>query len=173
MGRSEKKSLTTEQIYKRNQFRVRIFKNLAPIVFWVFFGLSILFFVLMIRNSVGNITDIISLLDKDRYTGEQLQENYQQLVGKWGEWTVVGKNAGMFSIQFIDIRNAFFSGLMITFLTLSIVCLVIAVIGGKIVFPKLAQYFTENNQSMVDMATLQTHAEVVKNNKKEEEEDWF
>ena len=128
----------------------------------------------MIGNSVGNITDIISLLDKDKHTGEQLEDNYQYLVEKWGEWTIVGKNAGMFSIQFIDIRQAFFSGLMITFLTLGIVCLIISVVVGKIVLPKLAQYFTDNNQSMVDIATLQTHAEVTKNNKKKEvKEDWF
>ena len=78
----------------------------------------------------------------------------------------------MFSIQFIDIRQAFFSGLMITFLTLGIVCLIVAVVAGKIVLPKLAQYYTDNNQSMVDIATLQTHAEVTKNNKKDKE-GWF
>ena len=164
--------MTPEQIYKRNQFRAKIFKNLAPIIFWSFLGLSILFFILMISNSVGNITEIISMLDKESLTGEQLQENYQYLVDKWGEWTIVGKNAGMFSIQFIDIRQAFFSGLMITFLTLGIICLIISVVAGKIVLPKLAQYYTDNNQSMVDIATLQTHAEVTKKNKKDKE-DWF
>lgn len=111
------------------------------------------------------------MLDKDKYTGEQLQQNYEYLVNKWGEWTIVGKNAGLFSIQFIDIRQAFFSGLMFTFLTLGIVCLLIAIIAGKILFPKLAQYYTENNQSMVDIATLQTHAEVTKKNK--DKEGWF
>lgn len=167
-------NLTPEQIYKRNQFRAKIFKNLAPIVFWVFLGLSILFFILMIGNSVGNITEIITLLDKDSLTGDQIQENYQYLIDKWGEWTIVGENGGVFSIRFVNIQNAFFSGLMATFLTLGIVCLAISIIGGKIVFPKLAQYYTDNNQSMVDIATLQTHAVVAKNNKKKEsKEDWF
>ena len=161
-------------MYKKNQFKAKLFKRIAPIVFWTFLGLSILFFVLMVQNSVGNITEIISLLDKDSLTGDQIQQNYGYLVDKWGEWTVVGENGGVFSIQFVNIENAFFSGLMATFLTLGMVCLAISIIGGKIVFPKLAQYYTDNNQSMVDIATLQTNAEVTKNNKKKEvKEDWF
>ena len=127
----------------------------------------------MVQNSVGNITEIITLLDKDSLTGDQIQQNYQYLIDKWGEWTIVGENGGVFSIQFVNIKNAFFSGLMATYLTLGIVCLVISIIGGKIVMPKLAQYYTDNNQSMVDIATLQTHAEVTKKEKKESKEDWF
>lgn len=127
----------------------------------------------MVQNSVGNITEIITLLDKDSLTGDQIQQNYQYLIDKWGEWTIVGENGGVFSIQFVNIKNAFFSGLMATYLTLGLVCLVISIIGGKIVMPKLAQYYTDNNQSMVDIATLQTHAEVTKKEKKETKEDWF
>lgn len=127
----------------------------------------------MVQNSVGNITEIITLLDKDSLTGDQIQQNYQYLIDKWGEWTIVGENGGVFSIQFVNIKNAFFSGLMATYLTLGMVCLVISIIGGKIVMPKLAQYYTDNNQSMVDIATLQTHAEVTKKEKKESKEDWF
>ena len=120
----------------------------------------------MIQNSVGNITEIISMLDKDSLTGDQIQENYKYLTDKWGEWTIVGENGGVFSIQFVNLQNAFFSGLMATFLTLGIVCLVVSIVCGKILFPKLADYYKDNNQSMVDIATLQTHAEVTKNNKK-------
>ena len=166
-------NLTPEQIYKKNQFKAKIFKRLAPITFWTFLVLSILFFILMLKNSIGNIAEIINLLDKDTLTGSQIQDNYEYLVKKWGEWTIVGENGGLFTIQFIDIRKAFFSGLMATFLTLGIVCLIIAIIGGKILLPKLAQYYTENNQSMVDIATLQTHAEVMKCNKKDNKEEWF
>lgn len=172
MSQSEK-NLTPEQMYKKNQFKAKLFKRIAPIVFWVFLGLSILFFILMIQNSVGNITEIINMLDKNSLTGEEIQTNYQYLIDKWGEWTIVGKHGGVFSIQFVDIQNAFFSGLMATFLTLGIVCLSISILIGKIVLPKLAQYYTDNNQSMVDIATLQTHAEVTKKNKKESKEDWF
>ena len=113
------------------------------------------------------------MLDKDSLTGEQIQENYQILVDKWGEWTIVGEHGGVFSVQFVDIKNAFFSGLMVTFLTLGLVCLFISILCGKIIFPKLAQYYTDNNQSMVDIATLPTHAEVTKKQKKESKEDWF
>ena len=129
----------------------------------------------MITNSVGNITEIISLLDKDKYTGEQLQENYQYLIERWGEWVIVGKSANIFKIQFVNIGNAFFSGLMITFLVLGIVCFACSIVLGKILFPKLAQYYSDNNQDMVNIATLQTHAEVTKKNKKEksDKEDWF
>ena len=148
-------------MYKKNQFKAKIFKRLAPIIFWTFLGLSILFFILMVQNSVGNITEIITLLDKDSLTGDQVQQNYQYLVDKWGEWTIVGENGGVFSIQFVNIQNAFFSGLMATFLTLGIVCLVISIIGGKIILPKLAQYYTDNNQTfdailLVDIYSITT-----------------
>ena len=143
-------------------------------MFWGFLSLSVLFLILMIKNSVGNITEIIRLLDKESLTGEQLQQNYQALVNKWGEWTIVGEFGGAFSIQFVDIRSAFFSGLMVTFLTLAIISFAIAIIVGKILFPKLAEYYTDNNQNMVNIATLQTHAEITKQSKKDKsKEDWF
>lgn len=168
----KEKNLTSEQIYKKNQFRAKIFKNLSPIIYWSFFMLSILFFILMIQNSVGNITEIINLLDKNSLTGDQIQENYQYLIDKWGEWTIVGENGGVFSIQFVNIQNAFFSGLMTTFFILTMLCLSISIIFGKIILPKLSQYYTDNNQSMVDIATLQTHEKISKS-KKENEGDWF
>ena len=172
MSQTEKKSLTPEQLYKKNQLKVRIFKILAPIVFWGFLALSFMFFMLMIKNSVGNITEIINLLDEDTLTGEQITQNYQYLIEKYGEWVIVGDAGGVFSIQFVNIGNAFFSGLATTFLTLGIICFAISIIVGKIVFPKLAQYYTYNNQNMVNVATLQTHAEITKN-KKEKKEEWF
>ena len=169
----KEKNLSAEQIYKQNQFKAKVFRRLSPLIFWTFLGLSLLFFLLMIRNSVGNITEIIKLLDRKTLTGDQIQENYQYLIDKWGEWTIVGKSGGAFSIQFVNIQNAFFSGLMATFLTLGICCLVVSIIIGKIILLKLAQYYTDNNQSMVDIATLQTHEKITKTNKKENKEDWF
>lgn len=139
-------------------------------MFWGFLALAILFLILMISNSVGNITEIMSMLDDKKLSGEQIQQNYNILVERWGEWTIVGESGGIFSIHFVDIRQAFFSGLMITFLILSIICLVISIVLGKIVFPKLAQYFKDNSQDMANIATLQT-AEIIKKNKKERE--WF
>lgn len=165
------KQLAPEQLYKRNQLRQKIYKNISAPIYWILLALSILFFVLMLRNSFGNISEIISMLDKKTLTGEELQANYSYLIEKYGEWTIVGKNAGVFSIQFIDIRKAFFSAVMITYLILSIVCLVLAVTLGKILFPKLSDYYSNNNQDMVNIATLQTNAEITK--KKKSQEEWF
>lgn len=169
----EKAELTPEQIYKKNQTKSKLYKRLSPIIFWGFMALFILFVILTISNSWGNITEIINLLDKDVHTGEELSRNYQYLVEKYGEWVVIGKNAGVFSVQFIDIRKAFFSGLMITYIVLSVVCLLIAIIVGKLLLPKLSQYYSENNQDMVNMATLQTNAEIQKRKKKFSNEEWF
>ena len=135
-------------------------------------GLCVLFLILTVKNSWGNVSEVISMLDEDKYTGLEIEENYKELVEKWGEWTVVGDSGGVMKVEFIDIRNALFSGLMITYLSLTLTCFSIAIIFGKIVFPKLAQLYSENNQDMVNIATLQTH-EAVKRNKKEKQEDWF
>jgi hypothetical protein len=104
------------------------------------------------------------------YTGIELEANYQQLVEKWGEWNL-GRGGGAFSVRYIDVGNALFSGLMITFTTLSIVSFTIAIVFGKIIFPLLAKYFKGNNEEMVDMATLKSAAQIdkISNSKKE----WF
>ena len=167
----KKNDLTPEQLYKRNKKRQILFRKIAGPVYWVFLVLSVLLFIMMLRYSFGNISEIISLLDKNNLTGEELRNNYAYLVDKYGEWTIVGKNAGVFSIQFIDIRKAFFSSTMITYLILSAVCFLMAIILGKILFPKLARYYSENNEDMVNVATLQTNAEIV--NKKKSKEEWF
>lgn len=114
----------------------------------------------------------MALLDESSLTGQEIENNYSYLIDKWGEWTIVGEAGGLFSIHFVDIRQAFFSGMMITFLILAILSLAISIILGKIVFPKLAQYYKDNNQDMVNIANLETNAEVVKNKNKKEEE-WF
>ena len=168
----EKTILTAEQLYKRNQLKAKVFKKMGPIIFWVFISLFVLFVIFTFSNSWGNINEIINLLDQDIYTGEQLHKNYVYLVQKYGEWIIVGKNTA-FEIQFVDIKNAFFSGLMITYIILSIFSFATAVIIGKIVFPKLAQYYSVNNQDMVNMATLQTNAEIQKSKKKSNKEEWF
>lgn len=124
-------------------------------------ALAILFFILTIKNSVGNITEIVSLLDKDIYNGQELEEHYGYLVEKYGEWSF-DSQGGSFSIRFVNIASALFSGLMKTFLILTILCLMVGIIVGKAVFPKLSQYYSTNNQDMVNMATLQTNAELVK-----------
>lgn len=138
--------------------------------------LTIIFVALMIKHSVGNVTEVINLLDKDTHTGQQLEENYAYLVDKYGEWKIVGRSNSVFSVQFINIKAALFSGLMKTYLILSVVCFLIAIIIGKILFPKLSQYLTNNNQDMANIATLRTNDEVMKLKEaqsKEKEKEWF
>lgn len=121
----------------------------------------------MVKNSVGNVTKILELLDRDNLTGIQLEENYRYLVDKWGEWEIM---AGGFSIRYVDVGNALFSGLMITFSTLTIVSLCAAFVFGKIMFPLLAKHFKNNNDEMVDLATLKSASQIDEMSKKKE---WF
>ena len=90
----EKKQLTQEEIYKRNQKKSKVLRMLAPIVFWGFLALSIICLILTIKNSFGNVAEIINMLDTKKYTGEELQANYQFLVEKYGEWVIGNGGAG-------------------------------------------------------------------------------
>lgn len=110
----------------------------------------------MAKNSIGNITEILHLLDKDVYTGEQIAENYKMLVEKWGEWEIVGENTAGLVIRYVDIRNALFSGLMVTYLILTLVSLLLSIALGKIVFPQLVKLYSNNNDEMVNLATLKS-----------------
>lgn len=114
----------------------------------------------MIQNSVGNISEIIRLLDSDLYNEAEITEHYQMLVQKWGEWEIIGAEQAGLVVRYVDIRNALFSGLMVTYTILTILCLCLAIVLGKIVFPTLVKYYTNNNDEMVDMATLKTAAKV-------------
>lgn len=123
----------------------------------------------MTKNSVGNVTEILNLLDKDMYGKEQLATNYQKLIEKWGEWEIVGAgNAGLV-VRYVNIGNALFSGLMITYSILTVVAFVSAILFGKIIFPMLSKHFTNVNEEMVDMATLKSASQIDKLSKKE----WF
>lgn len=126
----------------------------------------------MIKNSVGNITEILELLDKEKYTGLQLEENYKYLVDKWGELEIVGKGYGGFTIRYVDVGNAFFSGLMITFGALTIISFLSALIFGKMIFPLLVKYYKNNNDELVDMATLKSASQIDEMSTKQKKE-WF
>jgi hypothetical protein len=128
-----------------------------------------LFLCLAARNSVGNIIEILSLLDKDTHSGIEVTQNYAYLVNKWGEWQIVDGGAGI-SIKYIDIGNAMFSGLMITFSTLTLITLVAAIVLGKIMFPLLAKHYKNCNEEMVDMATLTSASQINEISKRKE---WF
>ncbi len=107
-------------------------------------------------------------LDSKKFTKEEIAVNYEQLVEKWGELSIA-QIAGV-SVKFIDIKEAFFNGASITYFVLTIIFLLFAIVIGKILFPQLANMYTNNNEQMVDLATLQTQ-ETVKKIKKQE--DWF
>ena len=150
----EKKQKTPQEIYKSNQKKSKILRISAPIVFWVFIALSILCLILAIKNSFGNVAEIIDLLDSKRFTGEELQANYSYLVAKYGEWLIGNGGAG-FQITFVNIGHALFSGLMITSLVLCVFFLAGAFILGKWVLPKLAEQILIDNQDMVNMKVLE------------------
>lgn len=124
----------------------------------------------MVKNSVGNVVEILELLDVDNYTGTQLEQNYAMLVERWGEWEIHSANSAGLVIRYVNVGNALFSGLMITFSTLTIVSLCAAILLGKIVFPMLSKHFTNCNDEMVDMATLKSATQIAKMSGKE---DWF
>lgn len=148
-----KRELTAEEVYKRNQKKAKVFKILAPVCFWVFLALSVLCLIFAVQNSFGNVAEIRSLLNSDKYNGEQLESNYNYLVDKYGEW-VIGKSGGGFSITFIDIGNALFSGVMIANAILSVIFFVLAYLLGKWIFPKLSAQTLIDNQDMVNLTIL-------------------
>ena len=149
----EKKQKTPQEIYKSNQKKSKILRISAPIVFWVFIALSILCLILAIKNSFGNVAEIIDLLDSKRFTGEELQANYSYLVAKYGEW-LIGNGGSGFQITFVNIGHALFGGLMVTSLVLCVFFLAGAYILGKWVLPKLAEQILIDNQDMVNETIL-------------------
>lgn len=157
----EKKQLTPEEIYKRNQKKSKVLRILAPICFWGFLALAIICLILAIKNSFGNVAEIINMLDTKKYTREELQANYQFLVEKYGEW-VIGNGGAGFQITFVNIGHALFSGLMIINCIFSVVFLVSAYLLGKWLLPKLSAQILLDNQNMVNLTILKDHS-----NKKE------
>lgn len=150
---AEKKKLTAEEIYKRNQKRSKILRILSPVCFWGFLAIGIICLFFAIRHSFGNVAEIISMLDNKKYTGEQLSANYAFLIEKYGEW-IIGNGGNGFTITFVNIGNALFSGLMITNCILSVVFLVSAFLLGKWILPKISAQILLDNQDMVNLTVL-------------------
>ena len=107
-----KKTITPEQKYKRNQKRAKFCKVLTPVLFWICLAIAFSCLLLAIKNSFGNIAEIVDLLDSKKYNGDELRSNYEYLIAKYGEW-VIGTGGQGFTITFVNIGNALFSGLMI------------------------------------------------------------
>lgn len=136
--------------------------------------LTIVFFCLTVRNSVGNVAEITQLLDKDNYTQTQIEENYKMLIEKWGEWEIIGENNSGLVVRYVDIRAALFSGLMITYAILTCVFFAIAIILGKILFPKIAKMYLANNDEMVNLATLKSAQQIEDlTNAHKTNKEWF
>lgn len=154
----EKKQLTPEEIYKRNQKKSKVLRILAPICFWGFLALSVLCLIFAIRHSFGNVAEICNLLDSKKFTGEELQTNYNYLIEKYGEW-VIGNGGTGFQITFVNIGHALFSGLMITNCIFFVVFLVSAYVLGKWLLPKLSAQILLDNQDMVNLTILKNQKE--------------
>lgn len=165
--------MTAEQIYKSNKRKSKIFKTLSPVVYWVFIILTVIFFVLAVKNSIGNVIEILDGLDKDVYTEEQIVQNYNKFVQKYGEWNLIGNGTAGLSIRYINIKNALFSGFMVTYTILTVSFLIAAIILGKILFPGFAKLYSTNNEEMVDMATLKSAAQIDNIVEKEKKKEWF
>jgi hypothetical protein len=151
-----KKQLTAEQVYKRNQKISKLLRVLSPVVFWVCLGLSILCFVFALKNSFGNVAEICDQLDSQKWSGEQIATNYFALIEKYGEW-VIGNGSSGFTLTFVNIGNALFSGLMITNFTFAVLFLATAYLLGKWLLPKISAQILIDNQDMVNLVILKNN----------------
>lgn len=148
-----KKQISKVDVYKKRQKKAKIIKFLTPIIFWVCIALCILFIVLAVRNSFGNIAEIMSLLDSKKYNGTELQANYAYLLEKYGEW-IIGTGGSGFTITFVNIGKAVFSGVMISCVIGALITGISSVLFGKWLMPLLAKKYTQDNQDMTNLVIL-------------------
>lgn len=141
------------EIYKKNQKRAKIFAVISPFVFWGLIALAVIFFVLALENSVGNMDEITTLLNSKKYTGEELRANYLYLTAKYGEW-VIGSGGTGFTLTFINVKAAIFGGFAVFAGISAIVCFIGAFVLGKWLFPMLAKKITQDNEDMVNLTIL-------------------
>ena len=149
-----KKQKTSTQIYKSNVRKVKLLKALSPIAFWGFLIISFFCLIMAIKGTFGNLGEMISLLDNDAYTGEELEANYKYLIAKYGEW-VIGNGGAGFTVRFVDVKKVAFSGFALVSFFLFVFFLAMAFVLGKWVFPKLAEQIEHGNQDDVNLAILE------------------
>ena len=85
-----------------------------------------------------------------------MQANYTYLVEKYGEW-VIGNGGNGFTITFVNVGKALFSGLMITNVILSGVLFISAYVLGKWLLPKISAQILIDNQDMVNLQVLRSN----------------
>lgn len=124
---------------------------------------------------MGNVIDILDSLDKKTYGSDEIKEHYMQLVDKWGEWEIIGEDSAGLVVRYVNIGNALFSGLMRIYTVLTVISLCVAVVLGKIVFPSLAKLYKNNNEEMVDLATLKSAQQIdtIVKKAKDKGKEWF
>ena len=149
----DKKELTAEELYRKNQKKAKILRVLSPIVYWGFLALAVICLIFAVKNSFGNIVEICDLLDDSKWTGVQLEQNYSFLVEKYGEW-IIGNGGNGFTITFVNIGKALFSGLMIANCVLCVIFLVSSQLLGKWLLPKISAQILLDNQDMVNLTIL-------------------
>ena len=177
--------MTNEEIYKKNKRRAKNVRILKPILKIVLSLLAVVFLIIALRNSIGNLLEIVQKLDKKQYTEAQLVDNYQSLIARWGEWEIIGADRAGLVIRYVNVGNAVFSGLMITFSILFAVTVFIMLILDKIVFPVIIKGCETDNEDLVNLTSLRTAEKIgdienrlgVENDtpkpKKSKRKEWF
>lgn len=146
----------TSEVYKKNQRKAKIINKVTPIVFWSCLALAVLFFILALKNSIGNVIEIFELLDKQKFNNVELEQNYAILVEKYGEINLGGANGG-FAITYVNVKKALINGLGLVCFEMSIVFLASAFILAKWLLPKWSKSIQENNQDMVNLTILENN----------------
>ncbi len=145
-------------------------------MWYLFLSLTMIFSIMTIENSISNLNEIDDLLDGDVYTDTQLEENYLQLIEKYGEWTINGKTGSLVTFKTIDFRNVVFAGLSITYSIVALISFLLAIILGKILFPLLAKMYKNANEELVDISSLRTAEtvnEMAGKKTKKTKKEWF
>lgn len=87
-------------------------------------------------------------------------DNYQSLIAKWGEWEIVGANQAGLVIRYVNVGNALFSGLMITFSILFGITVFVMFVLDKIIFPVIIRSCETNNEDLVNLTSLRTAEQI-------------
>lgn len=146
------KILTKEELYKSNQKKIKALKMLTPIVFWGALALSVLFLVLALRNSIGNLNEIFDLLDSKKYNDIEIEQHYFELIEKYGAWGI--GSATSFQLVFINVKAAVASGFAIFCFIMFVLFFVGAFLVGKWLLPLFTEKTIQENQDMCNLEIL-------------------